>query len=83
MVSRLTEPSLANMNVQLVLSGILSCLRDGNEKCVRLVLDLLVFHFPLHEDGIFTVQEKVSLVEASLALLVTSPQNATLRRVER
>ena len=78
--SLLTEASLAN-DTSLVRSALLAAMSDRNERCQRIVLDVVCFHFPLHEEGVFTFHDRVALISAALELLVTNPQNATLRRV--
>jgi hypothetical protein len=79
--SLLNEVSLASGDTPLVVAALCAALADKNDKSLRLALDLLVFHFPLHEEGVLTFQEIVALMTSALRVLVTNPQNATLRRV--
>ncbi|CUG88255.1 Hypothetical protein, putative [Bodo saltans] len=79
--SLLQDVSLASSDTPLVVAALCTALADKNDKSLRLALDLLVFHFPLHEEGVLTFQEVVALMTAALRVLVTNPQNATLRRV--
>ena len=61
--------------------GLMAALQDTkDEQTLRLVLDVLFHHFPLHEENIFTPQQKVQLV-AQAILLLPSPQHAVLTRV--
>eukprot|EP00760_Papus_ankaliazontas_P015777 PhM_4_TR16720/c0_g2_i1/m.83350 len=67
-------------DAQLVSLAIQASLQDSSEATQRAGLDCLISHFLLHEEGVFSSADFVTLMSVCLAML-THNQLSTLRRV--